>query len=216
MNMNSPFTGISELQKHKLFKILKTHEYSFNKNEEILSTLKGENIICILLEGHAQIVSISYNGEENLIEELYTDSIFGTNISNISDSEYQITALEKSKVLVIDYNNLIDIKNINYSYYNIFLNNIFDIINSKFRESNDRIKILTKKSIRDKLLAFFENEYIKTRSKYIYLPSNFKDLADYLSVNRSAMFRELKYLKEEKFIKVDGNRITLLYTPNVH
>lgn len=216
MNMNSPFTGISELQKHKLFKILQTHEYSFNKNEEILSTLKGENIICILLEGHAQIVSISYNGEENLIEELYTDSIFGTNISNISDSEYQITALEKSKVLVIDYNKLIDTKNINYSYYNVFLTNLFDIINSKFRESNDRIKILTKKSIRDKLLAFFENEYIKTRSKYIYLPTNFKDLADYLSINRSAMFRELKYLKEEKFIKVDGNRITLLYTPNVH
>lgn len=216
MKMNSPFTGISELQKHKLFKILQTHEYSFNKNEEILSTLKGENIICILLEGHAQIVSISYNGEENLIEELYTDSIFGTNISNISDSEYQITALEKSKVLVIDYNKLIDIKNINYSYYNVFLTNLFDIINSKFRESNDRIKILTKKSIRDKLLAFFENEYIKTRSKYIYLPTNFKDLADYLSVNRSAMFREIKYLKEEKFIKVDGNRITLLYTPNVH
>lgn len=214
--MNSPFTGISELQKHKLFKILQTHEYSFNKNEEILSTLKGENIICILLEGHAQIVSISYNGEENLIEELYTDSIFGTNISNISDSEYQITALEKSKVLVIDYNKLIDTKNINYSYYNVFLTNLFDIINSKFRESNDRIKILTKKSIRDKLLAFFENEYIKTRSKYIYLPTNFKDLADYLSINRSAMFRELKYLKEEKFIKVDGNRITLLYTPNVH
>lgn len=216
MKMNSPFTGISELQKHKLFKILQTHEYSFNKNEEILSTLKGENIICILLEGHAQIVSISYNGEENLIEELYTDSIFGTNISNISDSEYQITALEKSKVLVIDYNKLIDTKNINYSYYNVFLTNLFDIINSKFRESNDRIKILTKKSIRDKLLAFFENEYIKTRSKYIYLPTNFKDLADYLSINRSAMFRELKYLKEEKFIKVDGNRITLLYTPNVH
>lgn len=214
--MNSPFTGISELQKHKLFKILQTHEYSFNKNEEILSTLKGENIICILLEGHAQIVSISYNGEENLIEELYTDSIFGTNISNISDSEYQITALEKSKVLVIDYNKLIDTKNINYSYYNVFLTNLFDIINSKFRESNDRIKILTKKSIRDKLLAFFENEYIKTRSKYIYLPTNFKDLSDYLSVNRSAMFREIKYLKEEKFIKVDGNRITLLYTPNVH
>ncbi|MBO5398527.1 MAG: Crp/Fnr family transcriptional regulator [Clostridia bacterium] len=214
--MNSPFTGISELQKHKLFKILQTHEYSFNKNEEILSTLKGENIICILLEGHAQIVSISYNGEENLIEELYKDSIFGTNISNISDSEYQITALEKTKVLVIDYNKLIDTKNINYSYYNVFLTNLFDIINSKFRESNDRIKILTKKSIRDKLLAFFENEYIKTRSKYIYLPTNFKDLADYLSINRSAMFRELKYLKEEKFIKVDGNRITLLYTPNVH
>ncbi len=50
----------------------------------------------------------------------------------------------------------------------------------------------------NKLLAFFENEYKKSRSKYIYVPTNLKDLADYLSINRSAMFRELKYLKEEK------------------
>ena len=42
-----------------------------------------------------------------------------------------------------------------------------------------------------------------------------KDLADYFAVNRSAMFRELKNLKEEKFIKIDGKKITLLYTPQV-
>ena len=38
-----------------------------------------------------------------------------------------------------------------------------------------------------------------------------KDLADYMAVNRSAMFRELKNLKEEKFVAVKGKRITLLY-----
>ena len=106
-------------------------------------------------------------------------------------------------------------KYINYSYYNVFITNLFDIVNSKCKENNDRIRILTKKTIRDKLLAFFENEYKKSRSKYIYVPTNLKDLADYLSINRSAMFRELKYLKEEKFIKIDGKRITLLYTPIV-
>lgn len=213
--MNNPFNDISELQKNKLFKLLETHIYTFNKNEEILSTFKSENIICILLEGYAQIVNISYNGEENLIEELTENSVFGTNISNISDNEYQIRAIKQSKILVIDYNKLINKKYINHSYYNIFITNLFDIVNSKCRENNNRIRILTKKTIRDKLLAFFENEYKKSRSKYIYVPTNLKDLADYLSINRSAMFRELKYLKEEKFIKIDGKRITLLYTPIV-
>lgn len=213
--MNNPFNDISELQKNKLFKLLETHIYNFNKNEEILSTSKSENIICILLEGYAQIVNISYNGEENLIEELTENSVFGTNISNISDNEYQIRAIKQSKILVIDYNKLINKKYINHSYYNIFITNLFDIVNSKCKENNNRIRILTKKTIRDKLLAFFENEYKKSRSKYIYVPTNLKDLADYLSINRSAMFRELKYLKEEKFIKIDGKRITLLYTPLV-
>ena len=213
--MKDPFAGISELQKHRLFKILATHIYDFHENEEMLSTLKNQNIVCVLLEGYAQIFNMNYNGEENLIEELTENSVFGSNISNISSTEHQIRAVENSKVLVIDYNKLINSKNTCYSYYNLFVLNLFNIINSKLKDNNDRIQVLTQKTIRDKLLAFFEIEYKKTRSKFIYLPSNFKALADYLAINRSAMFRELKYLKEENFIKIDGRRITLLYTPIV-
>ena len=215
IKMKSPFDGISELQKHKLIKLLKTHTYIFNKNEEILPTSKNENIICILLEGKAHIVNISYNGEEYISEKLEKESVFGTNISGIDYNEYQIRAVEPSKVLVIQYKQLLDSENIDHKYYNIFLNNLFMIITKKLGENNNRIKILTRKSIREKLLAFFENEYKISRSKYIYLKTSFKDLADYLSVNKSAMHRELRNLKDENFIKVDGKRITLLYTPNI-
>ena len=213
--MRAPFSNISELQKTKLFKLLRTHIYNFNKNEEILSTIKNENIVCILLDGHAQIVNIDYNGNEILIEELEKDSVFGSGISEINSSECQIRAIESCKVLVINYNRLVNIDYISHTYYNIFINNLLDIIHSKLNEKNERIRILTKKTIRDKLLEYFEYEYKKTRSKFIYLPNSFKDLADYFAINRSAMFRELKSLKEEKFIKIDGKKLTLLYTPQV-
>lgn len=213
--MKSPFDGISEIEKNNLFKNLKAHIYKFNKNEEISTTLNNENVICILLCGCAHILNINYNGDEYLVEELNENGVFGTSISDINNIEYRIKAIEDSKVLVINYDNLIDTENIYCSSFNIFILNLFTIINTKLKSNNNRIRILTKKSIRDKLLAFFENEYKKSRSKFIYLPSNFKDLADYLSINRSAMFRELKYLKEENFIKIEGKKITLLYTPIV-
>ena len=211
--MINPFEGLSELQKRKLLEKLETHIYSFNENEEILPTLKSKNIFCILLEGYAKIISTNYLGEETLIEDLLENSVFSTNISGIDNVEFQIKAIEFSKVLIIDYNKLIDDKNINLPYYNIFILNLFKIINLKMKDNNNRIKILTKKNIRDKLLAFFENEYKETRSQNIYLPYNFKDLADYLSINRSAMFRELRNLKDENFIKISGKKITLLYIP---
>lgn len=213
--MKSPFTNISELQKTKLFKLLKTHIYNFNKNEEILSTIKNENIVCILISGHAEIVNIDYNGNEILVEELIQDSVFGSHISEINSSECQIRSLENSTVLVIDYNRLICSDYITHNYYNIFINNLFDIVHTKLKEKNDRIRILTKKTIRDKLLEYFESEYKKTRSKNIYLQYSLRELADYIAINRSAMFRELKNLKDEKFIKIDGKKITLLYTPQV-
>ena len=212
--METVFTGITGFQRHKLFKLLEAHIYKFYENQEILQTIKDKNIICIILEGSAKMIEINYNGDENLVEELEKDSVFGTAISNMNDPDCQIVSTsEQTSIVVFDYDKIIELKNSTHNYFNIFFNNLFKIIHSKLREKNDRIRIITKKSIREKLLAYFEYEYLKTRSKIIYLPNNFKQLSDYLSTNRSAMFREIKLLKEENFIKIDGKRITLLYTP---
>ena len=75
--------------------------------------------------------------------------------------------------------------------------------------ANNRIEILTNKTIRNKLLVYFKQISKKNKSKIIYLPYNYTDLADYLGVDRSAMYRELKNLKEEGLIELKNKKITL-------
>ncbi len=209
--MNGPFTDLSRAQVNKIYDLLGVHIYNFNKNQEILPTIKNENIIGIILEGHAQIINMEYNGNEILIENLFKDDIFGSNISSTNNENYQLISKKDTAVLVIDYDKLLNPLNFKYPYFNIFFRNLFDIINSKFRERNDRVRILEKKQIREKLLEYFEIQHKKSRLRNIYLPFTFKDLADYIAVDRSAMFRELKHLKDERLIKVDNRKITLLY-----
>ena len=209
--MRSPFDDLSKLQISKLLDLLGVHFYTYNKNEEILPTIKNENIVCIIMEGSAQIMYIEYNGNEILIENLSKYDVFGTNISGTNNENCEIIAKGKTEVLVIDYDKLLNEKNLNNTYFNTFLRNLFDITNIKFRERNKRIRILEKKQIRDKLLEYFEIEYINTPSKSFYLPFSLKELADYIAVNRSAMFRELKHLKDDKLIEINGRKITLLY-----
>ena len=76
---------------------------------------------------------------------------------------------------------------------------------------NERIEVLTKRSIRDKLLNYFEISLRDKVSKTFTIPFSFTDLADYLSIDRSAMTREIKHLKDEGFISINGKRITLMY-----
>ena len=57
--------------------------------------------------------------------------------------------------------------------------------------------------------TFFKQISKKNKSKIIYLPYNYTDLADYLAIDRSAMYRELKNLKEEGLIEIKDKRITL-------
>ena len=208
--MKSPFEGLTKSQVNKLLDLLGVHIYTYSKHQEILPTIKNDNIIGIILEGSAQIVNIEYNGNEMVKEILIKDSVFGNNISATNSEYCEIIAKEDTRVLVIDYNKLMNPTNLSHNYFNIFLSNLFDIINIKLREINERVKILEKKQIREKLLKYFEIENKKSSSKFIHLPFTFKDLADYIGVDRSAMFRELKHLKEDKIIEIHDKKITLL------
>ena len=209
--MRLPFEGLTKLQIGKLFVLLGVHRYKYAKGEEIIKKKKNDNIIGIILDGFAQIMNIEYNGNELVQENLGKDSVFGTTISATNSESCQIIAKEDTEVLIIDYSRLMRPENLAHNYFNIFLSNLYDIMSNKFRETNERVKVLEKKQIREKLLKFFEIEHKKSHSKNIYLNFALKDLADYLAVDRSAMFRELKHLKDDKLIEVDGRKIKILY-----
>ena len=143
--MTKPFDDLSTSQINKLYELLGVHIYKFSENQEIIPTIKNENIIAIILEGYAQIINIEYNGNEIIVEELFKDSIFGSNISATNSDNCQIIAKEETQVLVIDYEKLINPNNLKHNYYNTFLRNLFDIINTKYKKANERVKILEKK-----------------------------------------------------------------------
>lgn len=208
--MRKLFNKIEAKDQKKLLKLLETSILNFKKDVTIFSNIQG-NIIGIILKGSAQIIRTDYNGCRTIIEELEEESVFGTAISSLYSDEYQIITKEDTKVLLIDYDLIITKENNNYSYYNQFVKNLLEITTNIIEEKNDRIEILTKKSIRDKLLEYFRIYSKKRGTKVIYLPFSLTDFADYLSVDRSAMQRELKYLKEEKFIESKGRKINLLY-----
>jgi DNA-binding Lrp family transcriptional regulator len=49
-------------------------------------------------------------------------------------------------------------------------------------------------------MMFFKNEVEIQESKTITVPIPFTDLADYLSIERTAMMKEIKKLKDEEII----------------
>lgn len=209
--MPNPFDNISVKNQEKLLKILEANTYKFKKNSSILPIIKEDNMLGIVLNGYIQIIRIDHNGNRTIIEEINEMEIFGSSISSLKNTEYEIIVKEDSEIIIIDYKKIINQNDEKKDYYNQFIRNILNILIIKMKEKNERIEILTKKTIRNKLLEYFKIERNKHGSNFIYLPFNFIDLADYLGVDRCAMSREMKYLKEEGLIEIKGKRITLLY-----
>lgn len=205
------FKSIRPSNKRKILKILEANTLTFNPNCRVLSSVKWEGMIGYVVSGYLQIVRIDYNGNRTIIEELVEGTVFGSNLSSLKNNEFEIITKEESQIIIIDYQNIISSNNNIYPYYCQFIMNLLEITVDKIGEKNNRIEILTKKSIRDKLLEYFKIISMNNHSKTIYLTLNYSELADYLAVDRCALSRELKNLKDDGFIKKEGRKIVLLY-----
>ena len=183
---------------------------SFSKNEVITSYIKKRNQFCILMNGNADLVRYDLNGNRTIVEHFSKNDVFGEVFYTITtNNELLVEAREKCEVLFYGYNRH-KCRN-NCKFHQRLSENLPELILSKVTDLNMRIELLTKRSTRDKLIGYFTMLSTRSLSKSFSLPFSLTDLADYLSVDRSAMMRELKLLKEEGFIEKNGNKITLLY-----
>ncbi len=205
------FDEISPTNQRKLLNLLKAHTFTFKNDKIILSTIKHESLIGIVLEGHIQITYNNYNGDKIIIQNLKEKDAFGTMFLPITSDDYEITTITDSKIAIIDYENIFNNYYYNHYYYSQFINNLLSMMTDELNNKNERIELLSKKTIRNKLLEYFKLKTDGRITKNIYLPFTFIELASYLGIDRSAMHRELKNLQDEGLIEIKNKKITLKY-----
>lgn len=184
---------------------------SFSKGEVITTYIEKRNQMCILLSGIANLIRYDFNGNKTIIGNFIKNDIFGeilypTNTNN----ELFVEAKEDCVVLSFIYDNILSKCNSKCKFHEELEKKLPVLILNNTIKLNERIELLTKKSIRDKLITYFTIISSKNFNKTFTLPFTLTDLADYLCVDRSAMMRELSHLKDEGFIAKKGKKITLL------
>lgn len=184
----------------------------FEKNEIITTYIINRNQVCIVLEGSADLMRYDFNGNQMVVEKFNKFDVFGEIFYQINtNNELFVLAKEKSKILIFNYDIFEKKCKKNCKMHEDLLVGLPNLVLTKVSDLNLRIELLSKKTIRDKLISYFKILSEKNFSKTFTLPFSLTDLADYLSVDRSAMMREIKSLKNEGFIKKsDKNKITLL------
>ena len=195
------FANIESDDINRILKNLEAKKNVFKKNTVIV--MDDVKTIGILIEGHANIEKYDYNGNRTIIEKLEKNSIFGEMFLKLG-SDITITTTSDCEILFVDYERILK-----YSKNTALINNIFALLATKILNLNARLEILSKRTIRDKIMTYFLNLANCKNTKTFTLSFNYADLADYLSVNRSAMMRELKKLEEDGYIRKNGKKIDL-------
>ena len=77
---------------------------------------------------------------------------------------------------------------------------------------NRKLALMSQRSTREKLLSYLSSESMRQKSPSFTIPFDRQQLADYLSVDRSAMSNELSKLRREGVLEYEKNRFTILET----
>ncbi len=190
----------------------KMQKKSFKKDEIITTYIEKRNQLCILISGSADLVRYDSNGNKTIVEHFNKYDVFGEIFYIIAtNNELFVKARQECEVLFFSYDSLKHKCKQNCKFHQTLTEKIYELVLDKVTFLNTRVELLTKRSIRDKLLGYFSILSARNFSKTFSIPFSLTDLADYLSIDRSAMMREMKNLKDEGFIRKSGSRITLLY-----
>lgn len=190
-------------------KCVNANKRVFLPGEFILTYRSKRKVIGIILSGNADLKRIDIKGNETILERLSKGNIFSEMFQEETEDSTYLVATKKTEVLFIDYHYILKDCKVNCRYHNFVLNTIMDLMLNKTVNLNNKISILSKRSIREKILTYLKKEELKHNSKTFTIPYSLQELADYLCIDRSAMMRELKNLQDEKKIKKDGRTFTI-------
>ena len=180
------------------------------KNNTITTYIKNRNQIYILASGKADLIKYDVNGNKTIIETLNENDIFGEVFFPItSNNELFVVAKENCEVISFTFDDIIKKCNRTCKFHETLKTSLLNLIINKIVTQNIRIELLTKRSIREKLKSYFSSFSNNFSITTFSIPISYTDLADYLSIDRSAMMRELKALQDDNIILRKGNKITL-------
>ena len=206
------FCGISENDIDAMTTCLNASFKDFKKGEYIFR--QGEYIdhFCVLISGSVHIQSDDYWGNRSIISEVRVAEMFGESYAVSGSSAVMIDAVATSDSTVAFFNvkKLMTVCPHACGFHNAVIQNLLIALTHKNQSLMQKLTHISKRTTREKLISYLSNQAKHFGSNSCSIPFNRQQLADFLSVDRSAMSNELCKMRDDGLIIFDRNNFTLL------
>lgn len=201
------FANISETKLHAMLRCLGSRRKSYAKNQTIVATEDPIQEVGILLSGAAQIIREDFLGNRTIVNQIDAGHTFAETFVCAGEKKSPVTviAVAESEVLYIQFKRLIATCSSACEFHGRLIENMLKIIAGKNIMMNQKIELLSQRSIDEKLKQYFIHQMNLVNGRRFAIPFSRSQLADYLCVDRSALSRELGKLKKQGKIRFHKN-----------
>lgn len=206
------FRGMDPSDIDEMLGCLLAKECTYKKGEILLPEGSPTEQIGVVLIGRVIIELGDVWGNNSVLNSIGPGGIFAETYACIPGEPLMVnvTAAEDTEALLLNIRRVLEPCSKVCPYHVRLVRNLLALCAGKNLQLSRRVLHTGPKSIRKRLLSYF-SECIKRTGSYSFdIPYNRQQLADYLSVERSALSNELSIMQRDGLIRYEKNHFDVM------
>ena len=206
------FEGIQEDELLTMLSCLGARLGHFDKKYTILAEGSPARFIGVMLSGSAQLLQIDYYGNRSILSSIHASEVFAEAFAcaGTESIPVSVVASEPCEVMLIDASHVMHTCKNHCVFHQRLIFNLMKDLATKTLLFHQKLEITSRKTTREKLLAYLSLETKRAGSRHFTIPFDRQELADYLCVDRSGLSAEIGKMRREGILESHKNEFELL------
>ncbi len=206
------FFGMNDSEIENILPCFSPKKRTYQKGEYIYHYGEKITAMGLVLDGRIHILKEDYWGNRTILAEISEGQLFGEAYACSDKTKLSVSAIaaQDSAVLFFDVPRLLTVCPSACVFHSQLIQNLIAVLAEKNIYLTSKIEYLSQRRLRDKILSYLSDASKRQDNSDFFIPFNRQELADYLSVDRSALSNELCKLREEGILEFKRNHFRLL------
>lgn len=204
------FHGLREAQIREMLPCLSARQSRFRRGQFLLRAGDRVAFAGILLSGEAEVLQEDFWGNRNLLAAVGPGDLFAEAFACAhAVSPVSVLCKTDGSVLYLNVRAVFSPCEKACAQHKALSQNLIRVLAEKNMQLNEKAGFLSQRTTREKLLAYLSAQARRAGSASFRIPFDRQQLADFLSVNRSAMSAELSKMQREGLLRAERSDFTL-------
>ena len=196
----------------KMLRCFGARVVTVKKNSAVFHEGQAATKVGIVLTGTVHTVQDDYFGNRSILSTAGPGQLFaeGFACAGVEALPVSVVATADSNVMLIDCSHIMTMCKNACPFHNQMIRNLLHSVAQSNLQLNQKIEILSKRTTREKVMAYLLSEASIQGSDSFTIPYDRQELADFLGVERSAMSAVISKLRDDGYIQVNRRHFQIM------